>query len=305
MRIAALLVVVALAQGCSCGTSPFTADQTARICITLEACMPGEWASGDFGGSLSACTTNPQGFFPLPVGIGGTTPLSLGMEPYMRDIYQCVLGANGDCGATTQCFGSSGEDAGTCLPESLQEGTCSVTGSLSGCSGDAFGYEIDCTLYNGTCGLQSAGATSYYACVDMMCQAGALPACRGNVAEQCSATVVYGLLDCSQEGATCATDTDAGAYCKGAACTGSEPSCDGNIAVTCLNGSQLKYDCTKGPTLHRCAQGVCVESNTACAIGAPETCSGTNVSFCQDGTTTTIDCSKLGFATCANSRCSH
>jgi len=61
-RTMVLLGVVLSSSGCTC-TGPFSPNDAAQICVTLQTCNPREFRSL-FGGTLESCTSEPSGFVP-------------------------------------------------------------------------------------------------------------------------------------------------------------------------------------------------------------------------------------------------
>ena len=168
MRKHMTLVVVGLAlsiSGCTC-TGPFSPNDAAQICATLQTCNPREFNSL-FGGTLESCTSEPGGFVPLPGSGTAGGLVTNGLEGPMHAIYACLLSAHGDCSKAGACWALNGA-ASSCKADALSDGAC-VGNVLSGCTADGQHFEIDCSKYGSTCGKNNAFFFQYATCGVGMC----------------------------------------------------------------------------------------------------------------------------------------
>ncbi len=156
------------------------------------------------------------------------------------------------------------------------------------------GGSVDCT---GTDGHQ---------CIDTRCDATRI--------HVCSEAGVDNGFDCTSFGAgTCAYSDDAGPACVPSgtttACTASGAvTCDGNVAVGCPTGTEVRVDCAA--LTGRCAPtkgGKAYDVSRACTIArvndaggcSDDVCSGTQLIACVRGAQSTpIDCQALKLGAC-------
>ena len=120
-------------------------------------------------------------------------------------------------------------------------------------------------------------------------------------------------LDCQAFGLRCATAADGSAGCatNGAACSGAARRCDGNVAVGCYNGHEVRVDCAAAGLACNAAPGATAVG--ACMAAAPATgacdpasdkprCDGASVKYCFAGKPRSYFCKSLGFNRCDASR---
>ncbi|MDP1826998.1 MAG: hypothetical protein Q8L48_27235 [Archangium sp.] len=286
------------------GRAALSPDEAGKACAVLQACFPAEWRGGLFGSDLSSCSTGTGTWLPTsPGALMGKGALSTGLEGPLLDIYRCVLGAGGDCTKAGACWARTGQP-GSCSPaSSLQQGTCSDAEVLSGCTADGLAFSVDCRSYGGGCHSDSV----FFARVSL-CDLGACPAktqCRGAEAELCVGEGLF-LGDCSTAGQSCMFDEDGGARCDTTqTCDAGTRTCEGTVAVDCVQGQPIRADCARNASLKRCEAGRCVETGNECTVSADRaSCDGATVRYCQDGFRRELDCAALGFASCRAGACS-
>jgi hypothetical protein len=289
--------------GCTC-TGPFSPNDAAQICVTLQTCNPHEFRSL-FGGTLESCTTEAGGFVPLPGSGNAGGLLTNGLEGPMHAIYSCLLSAHGDCSKAGACWALNGSPA-SCKADALSDGTC--TGNvLSGCTADGQAFAIDCSKYGSTCGKSNVWFWQYSTCGVGACppDSSAL-VCEGDKAEVCNGKLT-GLLNCGAVGWKCQENLDSGVpECTGgAACDPHvQDTCDGTVAIQCSSdGRQSRFDCASQATKKRCESGSCALTGNACTSTTQPTCDGVFLTFCQDGTLKRFDCSAGGFGACKDGEC--
>ncbi len=297
-------VVLALATqaGCSCSGPAFSRDDAARICVTLQACSPREFAF-IFGGSLENCASNSSPYVPLPGTLESSPPLKTGLEQPIRDVYACLLASRGDCAKANRCWSLVGE-GGSCAPDALERGQCNGS-VLSGCTRDGHRFAVDCARYGGVCGRISFLFASFNACGLERCGEGRNPVCRGNSAEACLGEMLA-LADCGRQGRRCEVPADGGsAQCVGdRPCARADlPRCEGSVAVICpADEKESRVDCAASPTRRRCESGGCANSGNECSNTAPS-CEEDTLVFCQDGFLKRFSCTGEGFGRCDAGRC--
>jgi hypothetical protein len=116
-------------------------------------------------------------------------------------------------------------------------------------------------------------------------------------------------LDCAAFGLKCATAADGTAGCStsGPPCSGEAKRCDGNVAVGCFNGHEVRIDCPSAGLTCRSAAGApqvgaCVAPpppvTDACNPGDKGRCEDGNIKYCFGGTPRSFSCKAAGFARC-------
>lgn len=288
----------------ACARSGFSREDAARVCSTLQVCMPDDFAVV-FGGSMGNCTT-ADGLVPLPGTLQTSPIVADGLVRPLGDIYACLLGARGDCAKAARCWAQVG-DPTSCSPASgLQSGACDGT-LLSGCTAAGSRFATDCGSYGEVCGTRNVFLASFASCGAAKCPTtGTRLGCRGSTIELCQGSLLV-LGDCARAGLRCAMPADGGnAECMGgASCdsTSEMPRCEGAVAVTCVAGGQeVRIDCAANPTMKRCQDGLCAATGSDC-VEEPSRCEAGVLSYCQDGSAQRFDCVAEGFGACDGGRC--
>lgn len=298
---ALLMLLLLMMSGCRCSSPTFNADEAARICMTLQTCSPKEFSANYFN-SLEACTTTPSPILPWPGTMEREPLFTTGLEAPFRDLYRCVLAAQGDCSRVAACWALDG-DAGSCANRAgLVNGNCEGE-TLAGCTLDGQRFQVDCVRYSQTCSsLNFFG--NFEVCAAKQCSGPTR--CQENKAELCSGDSVV-LWDCEKAGKKCEERADGG----GATCVFKDKTCDpklearceGSVAIACEGlGFEVRVDCAANPTRRRCEAGACVDTGTECS-NLKATCEGSAVKFCQDGFLRTMECARLGLGRCVAGRC--
>jgi hypothetical protein len=114
-------------------------------------------------------------------------------------------------------------------------------------------------------------------------------------------------LDCGAFGLKCSPQPD-GAACStaSAACAGSARRCDGNVAVGCHAGHEVRVDCSAAGLSCTQAQGATqvgacftpAPGPGACDPQAPPRCDGGSLKYCFNGKPRSFFCKALGFNRC-------
>lgn len=294
---AGVLTLLALG-GCRCSTADFSAEEAARVCLTLQACSPKEFGA-TWGGSLEFCTTNLSPLVPTPGTLEASPAFATGLDQPMREIYRCLLGARGDCTKAAACWTLDGATGECTAPPGLSSSRCGGD-LLSGCTLDGQRFRVDCARYDAVC-AEASFFSSFNVCAIARC--GPVAGCRGSAKELCLGDAVL-LEDCARDGQRCAL-LDGGPQCVSdrACASGTESHCEGSVVVLCQpNGFESRTDCARNPTRRRCKGGACVETGTECA-DLRVTCEGSAVNFCADGFVRQVDCLNVGFAGCDAGAC--
>jgi hypothetical protein len=288
VRHCVLVAVTALIVGCADRPLPIPgpdmgvqASTVARACATLTGCdLVKQVATlGSFASSMATC-------------VNAFTGMDRRDIQYSNHIDQatlaCLAGVGSDCSAALTCL--NGGSPPTCTTfGSTCDGTierhCTNTGQSTA---------FDCASVGLTCisfGPQFGGA-----CGAATCTKEFEAQCVGDLVTTCENTLVLvPQTDCAPIGGTC-TDVNVAPTCQGRGdpCTdGTAPTCQNNLAVSCLGGRTAIQDCT-GARL-RCDHGKCVPLDS-CNV-APS-CTGTILTVCGPDGSESVDCAALGFAGC-------
>lgn len=221
---------------------------------------------------------------------------------YFPEVVSCV-GQASSCDDVYACMGSAQacNAMGTspyCDSDVLYN--CADVGGTQGVL-----VEADCGGRGLSCLSSPSGNPSI--CAGSFCDPTSYAAnCVGNVAYNCIGT---GLVekDCSLlfPGTTCGVMEDSGflvAQCRGDGdpCDASlKPSCNGANLQVCQDGFAYERQCPPGlpcsidPDTDIASCGAIVTAGCT-----PETCNGTELTYCLDGAPRTLDCAQLGFSGC-------
>ncbi len=277
-------------------------DDVEHMCALLTSCdrlpIPPGLIPPDFQGCVKKFTEELS------------SPAAIYFSLTMRE---CGLQSN-SCAALRACA-LHGANADACNGRGKQgvAGFCDVDGRALSCWHDQILAVRDC----GRGGEQCIVAGGDAKCV--------LGPCPGNIKDgdkpTCSASGTHKLqcekgklvsLDCAAFGLKCTTGSDGAAACAtaGAFCSGTAKRCDGNTAVGCFNGHEVRVDCanaglTCNPTAGSIPVGACVATppaTGACDPGSAAKCDGANIKYCSGGKPRSYFCKALGFNKCDNSK---
>ncbi len=120
-------------------------------------------------------------------------------------------------------------------------------------------------------------------------------------------------LDCAAFGLKCsvAGDGTAGCSTSGPACVAGTARCDGDVAVGCFNGHEVRVDCgVAGLSCNQNASagtpvGACVASplpSGACDPGDKAKCDEASIKYCAAGRPRSYSCKAVGFGRCDTSK---
>ncbi|HZU81359.1 MAG TPA: hypothetical protein VE987_00505 [Polyangiaceae bacterium] len=189
-------------------------------------------------------------------------------------------------------------------------GFCDVDGRALTCWHDEVLAVRDCTRGDEQCVVADGEATcALGACPDAGADA-QRPRCSGSGRHllRCERGKLES-LDCAAFGLKCATDGDGEAGCatSGPPCAGGVKRCDGDMAVGCLNGHEVRVDCaaaglTCAPSARAQAVGLCAApppAAGACDSSEPGRCDGDVIRYCHAGRPRSYSCAALGFHKCS------
>jgi hypothetical protein len=295
MRKAPLISLIPLVIVAGCG-APVSTQSGAAACIVASGC-------GLFG-TTSACTqlistVNDPVFGQL---VGG----SIFVSPAQVN---CIAGAGTDCNKAKACLDNGmtpapcSGNSSTCMGNFIV--SCSPATGSNGNNGQSvydcsqLGPGYTCVASNGNvdCGTASCGGGN-----PTQCAANVLQDCRNGILHQ---------VDCTHFSATCVATLGV-SHCRGAGpgCsqspTAENPAaairCDGSVLVTCTDGQEARYDCS------RLGLSCLPSSNNAvlgCRAGSmcdpnnfTSTCAGNTLTFCNQGRIDNFNCGAAGFNGC-------
>ena len=270
-----------------------TPDVAAKACVIAHAC----------GLPLGMLTNEEVGVTGCAFGVmfvnEAVEATSEHLGPSEVD---CIAKAGNDCDAVKSCL-----NGGKGIQPCKQSGGCDGS-VIIGCRTDdgvpAFQTRFDCASVGEVCFL---GQTNE--CVIATCSSD-YQRCDGNVSEICDGGVLT-RTDCGALNATCSMTDLSPCVSNAPTCTPVGDSehfdglrCEGNTLITC-EVRETPRDCTQlglgcftfteaNVQISRCQAG-----NECDPFATAAMCAGTQLTFCNDGLMTTIDCAALGFSTCS------
>jgi hypothetical protein len=222
---------------------------------------------------------------------------------------ECGLQSN-SCASLASCA-LRGANPDACAGRGKQGvvGFCDVDGRAISCWHEQILAVRDCPRGHEEC-LVVGG--------DARCSLGPCP---GDVREgdkpRCSASQTHLLhcdkgklasLDCAAFGLKCAQASDGTAGCatSSPACTGNAKRCEGNAAVGCYNGHEVRVDCAAAGLVCNSTPGgtpvgACVAPpppTAACDPADKPHCDGASVRYCSAGRVRSFFCKSIGFNRC-------
>jgi hypothetical protein len=236
-----------------------------------------------------------------------TSPGAIAFSLTMRE---CGLQSN-SCANLRACA-LHGANPDACQGRGKQGvvGFCDVDGRAISCfNGQILGVR-DCTRGGEQCIVAGGDAKCTLGPCPGTIKDGDKPVCSasGTHKLQCEKGKLVS-LDCAAFGLHCATAADGTAGCatSGAACTGTAKRCDGNVAVGCFDGHEVRVDCGAGgmtcsPVPGATPVGACVAPPPpppgGCDPSAAPKCDGANIKYCFAGKARSYFCKALGFNKC-------
>ncbi len=231
-------------------------------------------------------------------------------------VRECGLRAN-SCAELRTC-GLRGASPTACTGRGKDSavGYCDIDGRALSCSKERVAGVRDCPRGAEQCSVREGQAACSLGPCPREIAEGAPPACSasGTRILQCEHGVLNS-LDCDAFGLICSTTPAAGGGAPTprcapptTPCTGSASRCDGDTAVSCYNGHEVRVECAAGGMT--CATtdaggrvvGSCVApapaTGAACDPNAPARCDGGTLRYCAAGRPRSFLCKTLGFNRC-------
>lgn len=273
-------------------------DEVEHMCALLTSCEGLPIPSSLFPADFQACVKRMTDEM--------TSPAAVKFSLTMRE---CGLRAD-SCASLRGCalHGASSE---SCKGRGRQGvvGFCDVDGRAMTCWHDEVLAVRDCTRGGEQCIVVDGEA---------QCTLGPCPAsAKDGDKPHCSASGTHLLhcekgklasFNCAAFGLKCAMAGDGTAGCatSGPQCSGAAKRCDGNVAVGCFNGHEVRVDCESAGLA--CTSppgaipvGACaapVTSPGACDPNEKPRCDGGSIRYCYAGTPRSYSCQALGFHRC-------
>jgi hypothetical protein len=245
-----------------------------------------------------------------------SSPAAVNFSLTMRE-----CGLHADSCASLRACALHGATADACSGRGHQGvvGFCDVDGRAMTCWHNDVLAVRDCTRGGEQCIVVDGQATC------------TLGPCTGGIKEgdepRCSASNTHlvhcekgklASLNCAAFGLTCTTAEDGNAGCatSGPPCSKETVRCEGNVAVGCFNGHEVRVDCDAGGmsclrSPAAVSVGACsarLPSSGACDPSGKAVCDGQNIRYCQAGRLRSYSCNALGFHRCrvekSGARCS-
>jgi hypothetical protein len=224
-------------------------------------------------------------------------------------VRECGLTAN-SCAELRTC-GLRGASPTGCTGRGKDNaaGYCDIDGRALSCWHERVAGVRDCPRGGEQCSVREGqSACSLGPCPAGMAE-GAAPVCSGSGTRilKCEHGVLTS-LDCAAFGLICSNGSD-GAACASptAPCTGATRRCDGDTAVSCYDGHEVRVECaTAGMSCNPVDQGA--RAVGACTAPAPASgtcdangrarCEGATLHYCAAGRPRSFLCKALGFNRC-------
>jgi hypothetical protein len=258
---------------------PFGADEMAKTCVRVAACIQE---------SANACLADAyaSGDFPWSTAVN------------------CLASANNGCAALDTCMGYTYQ-TGYCGPTVTTQCTGPDTWEVCMSGSDPMKITMDCQKIFGTGCVTFSSSMMGSGCSSGTPCAGTGSFCKGAIAATCLAGNEMLNANCTQAGLPCRNGGCAG---PGEACYSSGAICEGSDTIAyCVGDYRLRIKCSDfGPAFSCVASGSgarCQQGTQCNPATASETCVGNQLQLCNGGTTVLVDCTALGFASCANGAC--
>ena len=230
-------------------------------------------------------------------------------------VRECGLTAN-SCAELRTC-GLRGASPTACAGRGKDNpaGYCDIDGRALSCSHERVAGVRDCPRGGEQCSVREGqSACSLGPCPAGMTE-GASPVCSasGTRILRCEHGVMTS-LDCAAFGLICGSGPG-GAACTPptAPCAGASRRCDGDVAVSCYDGHEVRVECAAaGMSCNPTDQGVravgaCTAPTPApvpgggpCDANARARCDGATLRYCSAGRPRSFPCKALGFNRCVS-----
>jgi hypothetical protein len=278
---------------------PFTA-RLIPVMLASSALLASSCGGKDSGGASheelvlgclrsTACGVRPYPRIANCVDAYYNLHVTLGVGPVYDAIYRCANAARGDCEKIFACYGAN-RAAGRCDTTFAARCDGDTAVSCDTLAGRVLSY--DCSAAKLGCMVKAGGSfeatcTTGACSGGAICDAGRALGCRDGMAE---------VEDCPAQGLACSEGRCVGESSESCAQPFSA-SCEGNTAVTCVNGRVHRADCGSRPVDRRCEAGTCTRSGVECSDDF-DRCQGPALQTCIDGGWQTYDCASLGLGPC-------
>lgn len=266
-------------------TGPVTLDQLIQACITSSACGVTRYPS------VPNCVND---YFDRHI------PLEHG--PVYDKLYHCVTTADG-CDEVFACYGSH-QAAGSCGIDFKAQ--CDGDKAISCDTLSKKVFIFDCAAADMTCKTRATESFVAY-CTRGTCDTSFERRCEGSQRLTC----VDGTIEvdnCASRGLVCEKTLLTEEW----DCVGEQeekcdippdkldPSCEGSMAISCVNNKLHKEDCSKRTFMRTCRHGACAFVGTECDHGSFNRCQGDKLQYCREGKWTIVDCVALGLSPCVS-----
>jgi len=261
-------------------TAPFTADDVAKTCALVDACMQQ---------SANTCIRDAFGH---------------GNGPW--PVYSCMAKGTTGCAAFSSCTGYDYQIA-PCNPSPLMQ--CSGN-NLEVCvpTTPSMKVTLDCQKVFGVGCKNLSGSSQPAGCSSGATCSGTTDYCKGSMMVSCASGVEVLTVSCALTGMPCRDGNCAG---PAEPCLGGSVCEAGNTVIAfCIGGYRARVKCSDlGPgfscvssssTGARCQQATQCNPDTS---PNTETCAGSKVELCSGGKMVQVDCTALGFSGCSAGRC--
>jgi hypothetical protein len=191
---------------------------------------------------------------------------------------------------------------------------CDVDGRALTCWHDQTLAVRDCPRGGEQCLVQGGQATCSLGSCPSTIADGDKPRCSGSGTHllHCESGKLAS-LDCAAFGLRCAVGPDGAAGCatNGPPCAAGSSRCDGNVAVGCFNGHEVKVECSAaGLACNQVAGagmpvGACVASplpSGGCDPNDRPRCDDAVIKYCASGRPRSYSCKSVGFGRCEGSK---
>jgi hypothetical protein len=233
---------------------------------------------------------------------------SAGAVAFSLTMRECGLQAN-SCENLRSCA-LRGAKADACAGRGMHAvvGFCDVDGRALSCFGGSILAVRDCPRGGEQCAVRDGQAMCVLGPCPPDMKEGAPAQCSGSGLRilRCERSKLVS-LDCAAFGLKCSPQADgAGCSTSSPACSGDARRCDGEVAVGCFNGHEVRVDCAAAGLVCNGAPGATAvgacfaqaPGANACDPGAPARCEGTSVKYCSGGKPRSFFCKPLGFNRC-------
>jgi hypothetical protein len=273
-------------------------EEVEQMCALLTSCDKVPIPSALFPSDFQACVKKMTDEMASPTAVN----FSLTMR-------ECGLRAD-SCASLRACA-LHGASAEACKGRGRQGvvGFCDVDGRALTCWHDEVLAVRDCARGGEQCIVVDAEAACTLGSCPPTAKEGDRPRCSvsGTHLLRCEKGKLAS-LDCAAFGLKCTMAADGGTGCatSGPACSAAAKRCEGNVAVTCLNGHEVRVDCNAGGLA--CLQtpgstpvGACIAplpSAGLCDSTDKAKCEGDSIHYCYAGRPRAYSCKALSFHKC-------